>query len=142
MSASVVITPQEVVELRHGLKQLKGTVKNARRLDSALERRSEDLDELLDPQKDLLNQIQALPVDGAKDFRIGRPALKVARIAARLRHGKVAKQVETAEQIELAHDDAAEQLRSIESLGRKLGVQLDLVDHGDAEDDGDDESED
>lgn len=121
------INAEEVVELQHGARKLKGAIKNAIRLCSALEL-EEEKRQLLSESRGAL--VALIPVEPDR-ITLTPETIYAVRVSVRLRHKELKglQKKEKAIGVE-ENSDVAERIETCEALGRKLGIQLDLIDHG------------
>lgn len=124
-SEDVRLTALEVDEVNHGLKQLKGTLRRAAQIAGPLELETAKREQLAA----CYDELQArLVVPGTDGDNVPGPLLYAARVATRLRFGSLKKlQATETEKGVAANHDVTARLERLEALGRKLGVQLELV---------------
>ena len=131
VAESVAIGAEEYVELEQGVPLLANALKNAARLCGALEINADDRQGLEEQRGGLL----ALLEGDAKRTTIPPHLIQAARVVTRFRHGQlVGIQGKEKKAAVEQNEYVAQRIETCEALGRKLGLQLDAIDHGHDED--------
>mgnify|MGYP001563751826 FL=1 len=121
----VRLTAEDLVEVGHGLRALDGALKRAAQLGAALELDADGREDLADRAK----QLRA-GLDGKADYELAGSGVYPVRVAIRLRHGQLKRLVASEkDRGGEPSEDAEGRIGRLETLGRKLGIQLDLIDH-------------
>lgn len=129
----VKINSFEFAELKAGADRILGSLKRAGQLNSALGFDTPSRENLEAQRVELIQLLQDEP---AGTIKLPATTLWAAGVATRLRHRELVSAQKKDEKAKVAENpDTAKRIEVCEKLGKKFGLQLELVDHGDDEKD-------